>query len=227
LPKIGEPCTNDIIRPLNTRNIDNGVFVSCSRNRLLGEYYAQGISLGSIIINPCCRQCIGGGYIEQYKELTGTYPFQKETNLPHYIFIATKDQEQYTKNGPPYKHKRTAASDFVDELKSTLGDDIQIPFDLQRVPTNKPNFYMYLVRDEHYYLAVHLHQNFPFANKIGNYYYKVEISSNKNAGSKGTWLRNKLLAHPPFNAARKATPHKPDYAKSTREKLGGNDAFYK
>lgn len=48
------------------------------------------------------------GYIEKYKEITGKYPFEGEVNIPHYVHIATKEQEQYAKGGPPYEHKKTS-----------------------------------------------------------------------------------------------------------------------
>jgi hypothetical protein len=165
------------------------------------------------------------GYIEKYKEITGKYPFEGEVNIPHYVHIATKEQEQYAKGGPPYKHKKTSAKDFIKELQSKLGNDIQIPFDLQRVPVNKPNFYIYMVMGDVYFLAVHVHNDFSFANKIADYYYKVEVTNNSNAKSKGTWLRSELLANQSYIGAINVKPKKPDYAEELRNRLGGNNAF--
>lgn len=165
------------------------------------------------------------GYIEQYHDLTGRYPLEGETELPHYVHIATKEQEKYADVGPPYSHKRTSAKAFIDELQKELGTDIQIPFDLQRVPTNKPNFYIYMIKDSTYYLAVHVHQDFPFANKIGDYYNKVEVTNYPGTKRKGTWLRSDLIVNPSFVDAIEAIPYKPGYAEELREKLGANDAF--
>lgn len=67
------------------------------------------------------------GYIEQYKDITGKYPFQDETELPHYVHIVTKEQKQYAEGGPPYSHKRTSAEAFTKELISKLGPEIEIP----------------------------------------------------------------------------------------------------
>jgi len=165
------------------------------------------------------------GYIEQYKEITGKYPFQGQTELPHYVHIATKEQGQYAKGGPPYSHKRSSSQLFVKELMSKLGLEIEIPFDLQRVPVNKPNFYIYMIRGDIYYLAVHVHHDYSFANKIADYYNKVEVTNSPGPKRKGAWLRSELLAYEPYNNARKALPHKPGYTEELRVKLGGNDAF--
>jgi hypothetical protein len=161
------------------------------------------------------------GYIEKYKEITGKYPFEGEVNIPHYVHIATKEQEQYAKGGPPYEHKKTSVQNFIKELQSKLGNDIQIPFDLQRVPVNKPNFYIYMVISDVYFLAVHVHNDFSFANKIADYYYKVEVTNNPNAKGKGTWLRGELLTNQAYIDATNEKPKKPGYAEELRNKLGG------
>jgi len=165
------------------------------------------------------------GYIEKYKEITGKYPFQGETDQPNYVYIATKEQEQYAKSGPPYSHKKTSAQSFVEKLLTNLGSETQIPFDLQRVPVNKPNFYIYMIRGDIYYLAVHVHHDYSFANKVADYYNKVEVTNDLGTKRKGTWLRSELLVHEPFNKARSASPHKPGYTEELRIKLGGNNAF--
>ncbi len=165
------------------------------------------------------------GHIEKYKEITGKYPFQGHTELPHYVHIATREQAQYAKGGPPYSHKKSSAKSLAKELMLKLGPEIEIPFDLQRVPTNKPNFYIYMVRGDVYYLAVHIHQNFSFANKIADYYNKVEVTNYQGENRKGTWRRSELLANDSYQQARRATPNKPGYAEELRIKLGGNNAF--
>jgi hypothetical protein len=165
------------------------------------------------------------GYIEKYKEITGKYPFEGDVNLPHYVHIATKQQEQYAKGAPPYEHKRTSAQAFIKELQSKFGPDIQIPFDLQKVPVNKPNFYIYMVYDNVYHMAVHVHQDYSFANKVAAYYNKVEVTNNPDAKRKGTWLRNQLLANQAYIDAVNAKPNKPGYTEQLRSKLGGNNAF--
>ncbi|WP_417764955.1 hypothetical protein [Shewanella chilikensis] len=165
------------------------------------------------------------GYIEQYHSITGKYPFQGEVDYPHYVHIATQEQQKYAQGGPPYEHKKTPSSDLLRELVSVLGDEISVPFDPQRMPVNKPNFYIYMVVDDVYFLAVHLHNDFPFAQKVANYYYKVEVTSNAIGNRPGTWLRADLLSDPQYIEAASAAPIKPGYVEELRNKLGGNDAF--
>lgn len=165
------------------------------------------------------------GYIEEYKRITGRFPFEGEVQYPHYVHVATKEQEKYAEGGPPYQHKRTSAKEFVVELQSKLGSEIEVPFDLQRVPVNKPNFYIYMVVGEVYFLAVHLHYGYSFAKKIGDTYYKVEVTNNPNANRKGTWLRKELLENKAYQKAIAAKPNKPGYTDQLRVKLGANNAF--
>ena len=165
------------------------------------------------------------GYIEEYKKRTGKYPFEGEVPYQHYVHIHTKQQEKYAKGGPPFQHKRTSVKDFITELQSKLGEVIEVPFDLQKVPVNKPNFYIYMVVDNVYFLAVHVHHDFSFANKVADYYYKVEVTNNTKAIRQGTWLREKLLSNEAYVKAISAKPFKTGYAEQLREKLGGNNAF--
>ena len=165
------------------------------------------------------------GYIEKYKEITGKLPFQGQTVLPHYVHIATKEQEQYAKGRPPYSNKKSSVQSLIKELISKLGAEIEIPFDLQRVPVNKPNFYIYMVKGDIYYLAVHIHQDFTFSNKVADYYNKVEVTNYQGENRKGTWRRAELLANKAYQNARNAPPIKPGYTEELRIKLGGNKAF--
>lgn len=165
------------------------------------------------------------GYIEEYKRITGKLPLEGEVEYPHYVHIATKEQEKYAKGGPPYQHKRSSVKDFIAELQSKLGNEIEIPFDLQKVPVNKPNFYIYMVVGDVYFLAVHVHHDYSFANKVGDYYYKVEVTNNPNANRKGTWLRDELLENGAYIKAVAEKPNKPGYTEQLRVKLGANNAF--
>ncbi len=164
------------------------------------------------------------GYIEKYREEEGRYPFQGETGLPHYVRIATREQQKYLGQGPPYEHKTSPSKRFVLELQKVLGN-IEVPFDLQRVPVNKPNFYIYLITDDAYFLAVHLHNDYSFGTTVSRNYNKVEVTNNEQAVRPGVWLRSELLSHPEYNAALQAQAYKPGYTAQLREKLGGNSAF--
>lgn len=164
------------------------------------------------------------GLIEDYRDVTGRYPFQGDTDLPHYVRIATREQQKYFGEGPPYEHKNSTAKQFVSELQAKLGD-IEVPFDLQRVPVNKPNFYIYLVNGDAYFLAVHLHNDFSFSTNISRFYNKVEVTNNEQAVRPGVWLRSALLDHPEYNAALQASAYKPGYTTQLRTRLGGNNAY--
>lgn len=164
-------------------------------------------------------------YIEEYKRITGKYPLQGQSTLQHYVLIATQEQQKYTTQRPPYPHDTTDATSFIAELQSKLGNDIQIPFDPQRAPVNKPNFYIYMIEGDTYYLAIHVHQDFIFANKLGSYYNKIEVTNNISGNRKGTWLRESLISHPDFISAKNAIPNKPGYTEMVIKKLGGNSAF--
>jgi len=164
------------------------------------------------------------GYVEDYKAAVGRYPFEGDSELPNYVTVATEAQQKYTQSKLPFEHKKTSAKEFVTELQSKLGN-IEVPFDLQRVPVNKPNFYIYMVVDDVYFLAVHLHNGYSFTNNISKFYNKVEVTNNPDAVRSGVWLRSELIDNPAYKAALQAQAYKPGYTAQLRNKLGGNNAF--
>lgn len=165
-----------------------------------------------------------GKHIEKYKEVVGIYPLQGQTELPNYVHIATKEQTEQIHGKPPYEHVVTSVSTFIDELEHVLGPDIEIPFDPQRVAVNKPNFYIYLIVDDTYFLAVHLFESYPFANPVSDHYHKLEIS-NAVVDRRGVWLLSELLSSEAFVAAKNRELHKPGYVDDLRQQLGGKSAF--
>lgn len=165
------------------------------------------------------------GYVEQYKEATGTYPFQGVSEFQNYVFIATKEQQQYTNQDAPYSIAITDANIFIDELESKLGREIEMPFDPQRAPVNKPNYYIYMVVGETYFVAVHVHNDYSFAKKLGEYYNKVEVTNSATGNRNGTWFRENLLKNQKFITAKNKVPNSPGYVEQVIERLGGNDAF--
>ena len=165
------------------------------------------------------------GYIEKYKDTAGKYPFQGESEVPLYTLVATKEQMKYIQGGPPYKHVKRDSRSLLNELQSVLGSDVQLPFDPQRVPVNKPIFYIYRIVNDVYHVAVHVHNDLPFANKLGPYYNKVEVTNNQAKSRPGTWYRPELLNNTDFIAFINRPPIKPGYVESLRKRLGGNAAF--
>ena len=165
-----------------------------------------------------------GGHIERYKIISGKYPFEGVTNVSNYVHIATKGQKKYASRRPPFSHKLTDVKELVSELQKVLGEDVLIPFDPQKVPVHKPNFYVYKVHDSTYYLAVHLFQSFSFSKNVAKNYNKVEVTNSPQRG-KGAWLYNDLITNEGFMAAVNEAPNKPGYVESLRRSMGGNNAF--
>lgn len=153
-----------------------------------------------------------GGYIEEYREKTGAYPLMGEKDAPVYAYIATPEQQvTISENpGPLYEHFVVHPCGFASVLSRGLGRDIVLPFDPQRRPNGRQNFYAYMAVEDRYFLAVHLYGPQPFAQKIGENWYKVEIS---NAPRKTPliWDYATLLAQEGFQAALAEPMHKPGY----------------
>ena len=165
-----------------------------------------------------------GGMIEEYKDKTGRYPLEGISNVPNYVHIATKNQQKFVKGKPPYSHKITDVNEFILTLQEVLGNDIKIPFDPQKIPVNKPNFYIYKISGDIYYLAVHVFEEYEFSKNVAKYYNKVEVT-NSPQRSKGAWLYDELISNSTFEDAISKTPNKPGYVEQLRNKMGNNNAF--
>lgn len=157
-----------------------------------------------------------GEQIEEFYTRTGRYPLQGKSDLPNYVHIGTPEQERYIEGGPPYPHVVTPADEFRQEMVSGLGEGASIPFDPQKVPVNKPNFYIYAIDGGTYNLAVHLHNPYPFARKIGEHYYKLEISNSANPSLK-IWTLEALVDNEEFIAAVTTPLMKPGFFEHLRE----------
>ncbi len=167
-----------------------------------------------------------GGYIEEYKEKTGNYPLMGKVDVPVYANIATKEQQELIKQAksPPYEHSIVHVNDFIAELEKGLGRKITMPFDLQRMPNGRQNFYTYMVVDTTYYLAVHLYNAYPFTQKINDNWYKLEIS-NKPDASIPTWNYQGLMQNKQFSKAIAEPMNKPKYIKNLRKKIYNDIGF--
>ena len=119
-----------------------------------------------------------GTLIEDVPTKNGKGPASKHNAVvPIYVHVANDQQIAYTTNGPPTPHQVVSMTEFVSELETGLGRTIDEYYDPQYRPVNKPNFYIYMVRDDSYFFADHVHQPFPFAKKIADHYYKIETSN--------------------------------------------------
>ena len=163
------------------------------------------------------------GYIEQFHALTGRYPLQGASTLANYSFIATREQQKAI-TPPPYEHTRTEVGTLISELQQVLGEDLELPFDPQQFAVTAPVFYVYMIIEDSWFLAVHLYGDYPFANRLGNHYSKVEITNRAQPGP-GQWQREALMNNADYQAAVAREPHQPDYVEKLRTGMGGNRAF--
>lgn len=120
-----------------------------------------------------------GSLIEEYHHKTGRYPLEGKANVANYVYIASPTQLRGIQNKPPEKHVVTSQEIFKDVLEHGLKREVGMTFDPQLIPVNKPNFYMYMIRDDQYFLAVHLHDGEGLGNKLGPHSYKVEVSNRR------------------------------------------------
>lgn len=118
-----------------------------------------------------------GELIEKYREIKGKYPFQARSNEPVYVHVANDEQEEATKVGVDYPHTEISLKEFVEEIESGVGHEIEEYYDPQYRQDYKPNFYVYMIYQDTYYFSIHVHQPFSFSDRIDKFYYKVEISN--------------------------------------------------
>jgi|GEM_PF-1053931 len=158
-----------------------------------------------------------GELLQRYYDKTGHYPFQGKEKLPIYTFIANDQQEKFTKTKNPNPHKLYPLSELIKELESTLGKKIKQYFDPQYYASKKPNFYIYMIRGDQYFFAVHISNYHDFATKVADNYYKVEISNKKIKGHNILKL-NELLQNKKFQELIQTTPQKDGFFKEREAK---------
>lgn len=88
---------------------------------------------------------------------------------------------------------------FIDALEEGLGRKIEMKYDHQKVATTMPNFYIYLIKGGTYFFAVHLYHDYPFARKVREHYYKLEISNRSNLPN--IWRYKDLIKDAEFRRA--------------------------
>ncbi|MDC0598473.1 hypothetical protein OAP18_01320 [Gammaproteobacteria bacterium] len=104
------------------------------------------------------------GIVEEYYKKTGTYPFQEDLSSSEEIGlvkIATVQQRRYLSPGSIYYDQNIdnnaggsflefPIKDFVTEIETALGREIEERYDIQKVPTSSPVGYYYFVTNEGY-----------------------------------------------------------------------------
>jgi hypothetical protein len=106
--------------------------------------------------------------INKYYQIKGSYPFQGEIQNSEDIVlvkIATKQQMQYLSSGGDNYEKRLdnnqsgyfkerSVKDFVAEVETVLGHQIEEKYDIQKVPTSSPVGYYYFTSKDGYLVWV-------------------------------------------------------------------------
>jgi len=134
-----------------------------------------------------------GELVEEYAQKNGLYPFQGEGDIPVYVHVANTQQKKYVQGTIPYEHTVASMQQFVARLEEGLGRTIDEKYDPQYVPSYKPNFYIYMIYKDTFFFAVHLHHAFPFAKKVGEHYYKLEISNLPTPQNRAARLSDLLM----------------------------------
>jgi len=158
-----------------------------------------------------------GKLLTEYHSKTGTYPFVGEVDVPAYVFIASPEQKDDIKGGPPYAHKTADFKYLVEEFENVLKYEIKEYYDPQYEPDSKPNFYIYMVEGQTFNFAVHTHEAFAFSNPIAEGYNKIEITNNAN-GSPHLTEPDRLFSSKDFRDAVSRKISKPDFFASRENK---------
>lgn len=165
-----------------------------------------------------------GSIIEEFKQKLGYYPLQGREELPVYVFIANKVQEEYTDLTLEEAHLRYSLADFYGELSKGLGRPVRQYFDPQYEPIYKPNFYIYSIHGDQYRLTAHVSKAYSFSRKIRDHYFLVEIS-NKPQEDSLTFTYNQLMKNFDY-VMTKNTPPKKEELLLEREKLHWEDVEF-
>jgi hypothetical protein len=145
--------------------------------------------------------------IEAYYQKTGSYPLQGASEVQNYVYLAAPQQKKYVQGVPPQSHEVTGVEAFRKELENGLGRKVDLKFDPQKVPTGAPNFYIYMMDGDSFYLAVHLYNERSFSNPVAKHYHKLEIT-NGETGRQGLWNPDDLMEDSAFITALSETPDK-------------------
>lgn len=138
-----------------------------------------------------------GSLIEEFYEVTGSYPFMGEADIPLYVHVANKEQLSGTKQKPPYPIKERSFKEFVALIEQGLGRKINEYYDPQYAADYKPNFYIYMANQGTYFFAIHQHNVYPFSKQIAQHYNKIQISNNPTQQN-GAVPTKLLLDHEDF-----------------------------
>ena len=132
-----------------------------------------------------------GELLREYHGKTGHYPFQDGSGSQASITFVTQEQRQYLQFAPEESDTHSMEQ-FRSELSRTLGRDIELKFDPQRVPTTMPLYYLYAIDDGHYFFAFHLYNDFAFTTNRGPGFNHIEITDS-GFEHEGFWEYEELI----------------------------------
>lgn len=120
------------------------------------------------------------GIVEAYHDRTGRYPLAT-LEIPVTVGVNLTDADlppRYQRPPPGAPGRVVPYAVFLNELRSVLGDDLELPQDPQTVAVHAPNFYQYqFYEGGHYYLSGNLYFERAGTERLGPHYFKYELSS--------------------------------------------------
>ena len=172
--------------------------------------------------------------IQEYKNSTGTYPFETHSNqLPVIVVIQTeKQKETHQGNVPLFLDLESRISDgklptqperidshivqeFEELLSQGLKRTIILPKDHQKVPVNKPSVYIYTYYIGVYDVTAFLHHDLSFTRALGPFNYKITVG-NRSVPDAGIWTANELMQSEEFKEFFFSPFNKPGYKLQTQ-----------
>ena len=123
--------------------------------------------------------------VEAYRDVRGYYPFadrvaslSPDGPVPVAVNITNLTLDPVYGSPPPGNDGVILPfEEFAAELRSALGDDIEIPFDPQKAGVYAPNFYQYFTNGVVYFVSANLYSPTGFTREIGPHYFKYQVSS--------------------------------------------------
>ncbi len=166
---------------------------------------------------------------QEYKEKTGYFPFEKESNtIPVIVIFESAKQADYHKGNypiivdlksrgesdPPKSIDIKSYSDFYKEIENTLSKKLIKKFDPQKVPTKKPCLYIYVVYKNTIDISAFLHNDLSFTRNLSLFNNKLTISSHSESyPTFGVWNLKELEALSEYKDFIAKSINKPGYDK--------------
>ena len=121
-----------------------------------------------------------GDLIQEYYEISGTFPFQGKIDIPIYITIANNFQKKNADQQLPFDNMQIPSTEFKQELERVLEREISLMYDPQKVGVYAPNFYIYSIWEGIFYFSIHLYNKYNFTKNVSKHYNKVELTNNSD-----------------------------------------------